>query len=216
MEASGRRPYLEVQKRYFDQRVDFFCQPVPDSIQNRTREIVESAGLDEGSKVLDVGTGVGVLIAHFLEQNVRAENIVGCDLSEQMLKIARRRFENVFFWRGDIVDLPYPLPGEFPCHLISFDVVFFNACFGNMWDQSESLKAARRLTDNQGKIVISHPLGAGFVGSLHESEPDIVPHLLPCRKTYVDWSTRLGFSLLRFEERPGFYLAILQCNGDAE
>lgn len=216
MKASGRRPYLEVQKRYFDQRVDFFCQPVPDSIKTRTSEIVESANLDQRAKVLDVGTGVGVLIAHFLKQNVRAENIVGCDLSEQMLTNARKRFEKVFFWRGDIVDLAYPLPGDFPCHLGSFDVVFFNACFGNMWDQGESLKAARRLTENKGRIVISHPLGAGFVGSLHESEPDIVPHLLPGRQSYLDWSNELGFSILRFEERPGFYLAILQCNGEPE
>ncbi|MGD9681970.1 MAG: class I SAM-dependent methyltransferase [Candidatus Obscuribacterales bacterium] len=207
-----RRPHLEMQKRYFDQRVDFFCQPVPDSIQERTGRIVASAGLEADSTVLDVGTGIGVLIGHFLEEGVPASRIVGCDLSSRMLAQAKQKFPEAHFWLGDIVDLTMPLPPDFPPGIKSFDFVFFNACFGNMFDQEEALKAASRLTRGRGTIVISHPLGAGFVDSLHQSEPEIVPHLLPSLEAYQGWAETVGYEIDHYDDRPGFYLARLVCS----
>ena len=97
MPASKRQPHIELQGRYFNQRADMFLRPIPQSIQERTREIVKMAGVSARSKVLDVGSGVGVLIGHFLEMGVEEKNIVGCDLSEEMIARARARFPGVFF-----------------------------------------------------------------------------------------------------------------------
>ncbi|MBK9143768.1 MAG: class I SAM-dependent methyltransferase [Candidatus Melainabacteria bacterium] len=209
-----RRPHLEMQKRYFDQRVDFFCQPIPESIKERTGQIVASAGLEADSTVLDVGTGIGVLVGHFLAEGVQASRIVGCDLSSRMLAQAKKKYPEVHFWLGDIVDLSIPLPRDFPGDIKSFSFVFFNACFGNMFDQVEALKAASVLTRGRGTIVISHPLGAGFVDSLHRSEPEIVPHLLPDLEDYQSWAETVGYRIDHFDDRPGFYLARLVCNRD--
>lgn len=207
-----REPHLEMQKRYFDQRVDFFCQPIPESIQERTGQIVASSGLEKDSAVLDVGTGIGVLIGHFLEEGLHVNKIVGCDLSSRMLARARKKYPEVHFWLGDIVDLSIPLPPDFPAGLKSFSFVFFNACFGNMFDQVEALKAASRLTRGRGTIVISHPLGAAFVDSLHRSEPEIVPHPLPSLDDYQSWAKTVGYEIDHFDDRPGFYLARLVCD----
>ncbi len=177
--AGDKEPYIETQRDYFDERANFFAQPIPDSILKQTRKIVASANLGPQSTVLDVATGAGALVGHFLESGVKPENIVGVDLSNEMLTIARSRFPNVCFYQGDIASLSLPLPAEFPVHIELFDAVFFNACFGNMWDQQESLAAAARLLSGKGQIVISHPLGFGFVDSLHRNEPHIVPHRLP-------------------------------------
>lgn len=207
--ASERQPHIEMQSHYFDDNADFFVRPIPDNIQSLTNSIVQAAGLGKDSLVLDVGTGAGVLIGHFLDVGLEPENLVGCDLSAEMLRNAARRFPKVKFWQGDIVDLAGSAASELPERLQAFDAVFFNACFGNMWDQEETLGAALRLLAVGGKIVISHPLGNKFVDSLHRHEPHIVPHLLPDYELVCAWRDRLGFEVEHFEDRGDFYLVIL-------
>lgn len=210
MPASKRQPHIELQGRYFNQRADMFLRPIPQSIQERTREIVKMAGVSARSKVLDVGSGVGVLIGHFLEMGVEEKNIVGCDLSEEMIARARARFPGVFFWQGDIVDLPSPLPEQFPGHFKFFDRVFFNACFGNMWDQRLTLEASFRFLGIGGQVILSHPLGAPFVEVLKQSDPDIVPHSLPDIKSLETWAPEIGYTVHQFVDRSDFYFVGLE------
>ena len=77
MDERSRLKHNAEQARYFDLRVDLFQQPIPESILDRTRSLVRAARLDRNAAVLDVGTGLGVLIPYILEQGVRAENIFG-------------------------------------------------------------------------------------------------------------------------------------------
>jgi Methylase involved in ubiquinone/menaquinone biosynthesis len=198
-----------MQSHYFDDKADIFVAPIPEDIQDLTKSIVLSAKLGKASRVLDVGTGAGVLVGHFLEEGLSPENIVGCDLSAEMLRNAQDRYPKVTFWQGDIVDLAGSVDRQLPERLQAFDAVFFNACFGNMWDQEETLSGALKLLAPGGKIVISHPLGNKFVDSLHRNEPHIVPHLLPDCELVSSWRDRLGFEVEHFEDRGDFYLVIL-------
>lgn len=207
--TADRQPHIEMQSHYFDDKAEIFVQPIPEDIQELTKSIVQSARLARDAKVLDVGTGAGVLVGHFLEEGLSRDNIVGCDLSTEMLRNAESRYPEVTFWQGDIVDLAGSVGSQLPEGLQSFDAIFFNACFGNMWDQEETLKAALRLLVPGGKIVISHPLGSKFVDSLHRHEPHIVPHLLPDYELASVWRDRLGFEVEHFEDRGDFYLVIL-------
>lgn len=202
MSEQERQAHAEMQESYFDKKVGFFRQPIPHEVQKRTGEIIESAGLSEDSRVLDVATGVGVLIEHMLERGVPENNIVGCDLSATMLSEAKARFPDVTFWQGDFVDFP----GTFGL----FDAIFFNACFGNFFDQSKVIETAVRLLAPGGTVVISHPMGARFVAALHANEPEIVPHLLPDRDTLARWATLHSLELATFVDEPLIYIGILK------
>jgi ubiquinone/menaquinone biosynthesis C-methylase UbiE len=199
---TDRQRHDEKQAAYFDQKSDFFLQHIPEEVQERTRQIVASAGLTPSSRVLDVGTGVGVLIGHMLDAGVPAHQIVGCDLSESMLSHARSRYEGADFWQGDIVDLPETFD--------SFDAVFINACFGNFFDQEKVMERLSRLLRPQGCIVISHPLGARFVAQLHAAEPQIVPHHLPDADLLQKWAARFGLSVEKLVDEPKLYIALLR------
>jgi len=140
------------QGQYFNELADFFCQPIPEDIQERTRSIVFQANLNSKSSVLDVGCGTGVLFKYFKEAGVLETNITGCDLSSQMLEKAKHNYPHAKYFQGDIIDFE-EASGK-------YDAVFFNACFGNIFDQLAALKKAVSVLKQQGQIIISHPLGA--------------------------------------------------------
>ena len=205
MTGSGsRQAHNRYQQRVFEKNVDFFRQPIPEDVRRRTAEIVGAAKLRTRDRVLDVGTGIGVLIPHIKQFGVR--DITGCDLSEPMLAEARRRYPEVKFWCGDVID--------FPRSLGPFDAIFFNAVFGNMWDQRESLKVTAELLGEAGRIIISHPMGAAFAAKLAAEDPRMVPHPLPSRTRLEELIVDLPLEVQRFRDESDTYLGIIGKNLD--
>lgn len=187
------------QAEIFDHAVEFFLQPIPEEIERRTESIVKAARLAPGARVLDVGTGVGVLIPHL--RRAGAGYIVACDLSQQMLAHARRRHGEVADFRHcDILDLPADLK--------PFDAVFFNAMFGNLYDPTAALCRARELLRPGGQVVISHPMGRAWHSHLRVQHPDMVLRDLPDRAAAVALFEACGLHLQRFVDADELYIAI--------
>lgn len=210
-----RRQHDVLQSQYFDKLAEYFyAQSIPQAVRRRARQIVRAGKIGSRSCVLDVGTGVGFLIEYLLEVGVKPENIVACDLSKEMLARARKRYPGIYFWCGDILDFPDGLfakrPEGFPQQITSFDAIFFNGCFGNIWNQHEAIDVSVKMLFQGGRIVISHPLGKEFVSSLHKNEPEIVPHLLPNNNELINWANEFGLRLQTFLDEPNLYLTVLK------
>ncbi len=201
MSQRKRKEHDRYQRRYFDSSVDTFLLTIPKEVEDKTRSIVQAAHLDKMSRVLDVGTGCGVLIKHFLEEGLQMSNIAACDLSAKMLAEAKTRYPAATFWQGDIVDLPG--------NAGKFDAIFFNACFGNIYDQKKALSACGGRLSPGGKIVLSHPLGKIFVEKLHLHDAQLVPHCLPAAAILKNWASAFKLKLDMFQDDQDFYLAIL-------
>jgi ubiquinone/menaquinone biosynthesis C-methylase UbiE len=202
MSEIERRAHAELQRKYFDKLAYGFTQPISADVEERTRRIVRAAKLHDESRVLDVATGTGVLIAHFAAAGVNANNIAGCDLSANMLELARSRYPEVQFWQGDYY--------EFPLDMGKFDAIFFNGCFGNLYDPDAAIERGGLLLNSGGRLVIGHPLGATFVGQLRANEPSLVPHLLPDRDRLLEWSSRHNLNLEIFVDEPDLYVAVMR------
>lgn len=189
------------QETTFDRVADEFLKPIPADIVARTEVIATGAAIRRRHTVLDVGTGTGVLLPYVLR--ARPARVVACDLSEQMLQRARRRFgDRVVFVKADVVDLT-PALGP-------FDRVLCNAVFGNFYDQLQALRAIRRLLKPRGRLVISHPMGRQFVGWLMQQSPDMVRHELPDEPRLRAMCAAAGLRILRVVDQPDLYLAIAQ------
>lgn len=156
--------------------------------------------LKKSDRVLDVGTGIGVLIPHIQDYGVR--NIIGCDLSDAMLTEARKRYPGVEFWRGDIVDMPLAFG--------PFDAVFFNAVFGNMWDQRETLRVSAKHLTPDGRIIISHPMGASFAAELAAKDRKMIPHTLPGEERMAGLIRGLPLKVQTFRDEKDLYLCVLE------
>ena len=80
----------ELQREYFNRRVNVFEPPLPEGVPERLKEIVAAGQIGPGDAVLDVGTGSGILIPYMLDYN--PSEVHACDLAENMLQRVKEKF----------------------------------------------------------------------------------------------------------------------------
>src|SRR5262245_41879825 len=147
------------QRRHFNELVETFDTPQPLDVMERLDEIVSAAKLRHGEVVLDVGTGVGVLIP--LIESYHPSVVLACDLAEKMLQRVREKYPEVCTYQADIALLPL--------ESTSVDVIFMNAMYGNIADKASACQNAARMLRPGGRVVVSHPEGRAFVDQLRRT-----------------------------------------------
>lgn len=89
--------------------------------------------------ILDVGCGIGSF-----EQHLPTLNIVGLDVSEDMLEEARKRSDKTFI-QGDATDLEF--------HDSTFDAVFTVTTLEFLEDYQKAVREIARVTKPRGKLL---------------------------------------------------------------
>jgi SAM-dependent methyltransferase len=189
----------KLQRRYFNENVDLFEPPLPKGVPERLKAIVKASNLKRGERVLDVGTGTGILVPYIMKY--RPSEIHVCDLAENMLRRVKRKFPQVMAHLCDVGDLQLPAD--------SLDVAFINACFSNIMDKSKCLDNLHRLLRRKGRLVVSHPLGKDFIVELKKRTPFHLD-LLPDEAGARELCERHGFQLVSFRDDPLFYIFVAE------
>ena len=101
-------------------------------------------------KVLDIATGTGDL-ALLIEKILKPESIIGCDISEGMMQVAREKCKkrgvtNILFEKEDCTALTYP-DG-------SFDAVTSSFGIRNFQQLDKALSEMHRVLRNGGHLAI--------------------------------------------------------------
>src|SRR6266508_1331270 len=85
----------------------------PDVVAQR-RETLRALALQPGERVLDIGSGPGLLVAEMAEAVGQSGRVTGLEISDSMLALGRRRCadpairDRVGFGKADAVALPFP------------------------------------------------------------------------------------------------------------
>jgi SAM-dependent methyltransferase len=186
-----------LQRDLFDKLYHLFEPPLPDGVPERLEKIVACAEIAKGATVLDVGSGTGILVP--LIQKRKPQRIYACDLSEAMLAQLSKNYPHVETILADVRDLTLPEG--------CIDVVIINACYPNIVDKAGAFTNIGRMLKPKGRIVISHPLGKGFIHSLKDSVPfplDDFPE-----EPEADALLKVfGFEIERFIDEPELYILV--------
>lgn len=107
------RTYDRVAETYERVHAPRFAEPA--------RDLAALAAVNEGSQVLDVGTGTGVAAE---AARALGATTVGVDPSEPMLEVARDRRPGIPFFAAEAIDLPFP-DARFDATLANFVLAHF-------------------------------------------------------------------------------------------
>jgi ubiquinone/menaquinone biosynthesis C-methylase UbiE len=185
------------QHRRFNELVEVFDTPQPTHVMERLSQIVSAAGLRQGEVVLDVGTGVGVLIP--LIRSYRPSAILAGDLAEKMLQRLWEKYPEVRTYHADIALVTLDSA--------SIDVIFMNALYGNITDKPNACANAVRMLRPGGRLVVSHPELRAFVDQLRVTT-DLFIESLPTREEFQALVRPLGVEVMTFRDEPKLYLMV--------
>jgi SAM-dependent methyltransferase len=111
--------------------------------------LVDAAEVRPGQRVLDAACGSGVVARAVADRLGTNGTVVGVDLNEGMLTVARRLRPDLEWRQADVVDLPDP-DGTFDAVLCQMALMFFP-------DRSAALQELARVTRPGGVVALVVP-----------------------------------------------------------
>ena len=144
------------------------------------RELVSSAGLGFGMKVVDVGCGTGLSTAIIREVVGSGSYLAGIDLSPGMLEQARRRVPGARFIEGDAESLESLFPAG------SQDALLYTACVFLLPDAPASFRGARTVLRDGGIAAMN------FIAGAYSGGRELFTELFP------EWTGGAAFPSPRF------------------
>jgi len=187
----------QLQRNSFDKLYQLFEPPLPEGVPERLEKIVANGNIAKGDTVLDVGSGTGILIP--IIKKYKPGSIYACDLSRRMLKQLKENYPYVKTIMADARDLKLPKG--------SIDAAFINACYPNIVDKAGAFSNISRMMKAKGRIVISHPLGKGFILLLKNGAPFPLDEF-PEESEAVALLKPFGFEIETFIDEPMLYILV--------
>ena len=129
----------------------------------KLREIIELSFIRNNAKILDVGTGTGILVSYLLEKSPL--KITAIDISENMIMVAKEKYKDdgVEFTVKDVMKFNDK----------GFDYIFIYSAYPHFNDKEALFKHLLGRLNDGGKIIIAHSESKEKINQIH-SKKDIV------------------------------------------
>jgi len=172
--------------------------------------IVERLGIPKVARILDVGTGTGVLLPFLAPQAISGRRVTAVDLSFEMLRRAAQHPDinrrAVSLAQADATGLPFA-PDV-------FDWVLCNSVFPHFSDQPACVRELARVLRPGGRLMICHSQSRKAINELHHSHGGIIGgHELPAKPVMIRMMTAAGLEVNTFESTETHYLLVAEKRG---
>lgn len=163
---------------------------------------VPTFGILSGQRILDAGTGTGILVPFLLKEVGPTGHITAIDFAEEMVNICKEKYAhlpNVTVIVQRIEELNFPSR--------SFDAVVCFGLFPHIENKEEALKQIHRVLKVGGKLVIAHALSSEEIEAHHHNTESVVAHeTLPDKHSMKQMLKQTGFIGINIIDEPGRYL----------
>lgn len=164
------------QKDFFNEKAEIWDEITVHNLE-KVQYIAELLGIHSGDRILDIGTGTGVMIP-FYEKYLLDGSVVAVDYSEKMIEIARSKYPEkdhpmISYIVSDVYDLKYDA---------EFDLVVCYSCFPHFVDRPLAIKILSRALRKGGRLAVAHSDSAENINKVHmnggvEIKNDFLPSM---------------------------------------
>jgi len=164
------------QKDFFNEKAAVWDQITIHDLR-KVQYITELLNIQGGDRILDVGTGTGVMIP-FYEKYLTTGKVVAVDYSEKMIEASRQKYPEkahpkISFKVSDVYELPYS---------DEFDLVVCYSCFPHFVDQPLAIQILTKALKKGGRLTIAHSNSAEKINGVHitagkEVKNDFLPSM---------------------------------------
>ncbi|UOW66614.1 class I SAM-dependent methyltransferase [Paraclostridium bifermentans] len=194
-------------------QVEFFNQIAKewDSIievnEEKINTLLSKLNITDNSKVLDIGTGTGVLIPFLKSLNPNGY-IKGVDISSEMLNVAREKFRNIEKVSFELVDVENDVINE------TYDSIVLYSMFPHLKDKTNTIKKlVEKNLGKSGQLIIAHSNSRAFLNHMHKEKNECVSEdrLIPVIEQRCLFE-KAGLKVVdAFEDNEIYYLVIKRC-----
>ncbi len=155
------------QRDFFNENADQW-DDITKHDTSKVRRIVSLLGLSGDEKILDVGTGTGVMIPYY-EEKLTSGSILAIDYSENMIKKAKEKYsEELHKLRYEVVDI-YDMDLD-----ESFDDVVCYSCFPHFPYQKRAISILSSYLKEGGKFMIAHSSSKAHINNVHKHGGEVI------------------------------------------
>lgn len=193
---------------YFNQTAESWDQKYyTPELKAFLEELVPKFGLKPGQRILDAGTGTGVLIPFLLKAIGSSGSITAIDYAENMIKMFRSKFSSLRNVKVELQDVEeLDLPPE------TFDAAVCFGLFPHLERKTQALMHLHRVLKRRGRLVIAHALSSTEINEHHKRASPVTRDVLPGETVMKRLLRRAGFSEVRITDVPGLYLCLATKN----
>lgn len=136
--------------------------------KEKINTLLSKLDIKENERVLDVGTGTGVLIP-FIKKLNKNGYIRGVDLSNGMIEVARKKYKHIPNLDFEIIDVENEVIKE------KYNKIILYSMFPHLENKTKTIKTLvkNNLSEN-GKLMIAHSNSREFLNNMHKEKNEAV------------------------------------------
>lgn len=191
------------QRDFFNEKAGIWDKITVHNLK-KVQYIIELLGLHSNDRVLDIGTGTGIMIP-FYERYLVDGNVVAVDYSEKMIEVARSKYPEkehplISYLVSDVYQLKYDA---------NFDVIVCYSCFPHFVDQPLAIKILSKALKKGGRLAVAHSDSAKKINGVHmNSGVEIGNDFLPSMELLKQMMRENGLAVTFERDDESYFICI--------
>ena len=189
-------------KNFFNEKAEIWDEITVHNLE-KVQYITEMLGIHGDDRILDVGTGTGIMIP-FYERYLVKGSVVAIDYSEKMIEVARSKYPEkehpkISYLVSDVYDLKYDS---------DFDIVVCYSCFPHLVDQTLALKILSKALKKGGRLVVAHSDSAKTINGVHMNSGEVRNDCLPSMELLKQMMKESGLEVTFERNDENYFICI--------
>jgi demethylmenaquinone methyltransferase/2-methoxy-6-polyprenyl-1,4-benzoquinol methylase len=191
------------QKDFFDEKAGVWDEITIHNLK-KVQYIAELLGIHSDDRILDIGTGTGIMIP-FYEKYLVNGRVVAVDYSGKMIEVARLKYPEkdhplISYLVSDVYELKYDA---------DFDLVVCYSCFPHFVDQPLAIKILSKALRKGGRLVVAHSDSAKKINGVHmNGGVEIENDFLPSMKLLKQMMNESGLTVTFERDDESYFICI--------